>query len=126
MANRILRFILDNDTEGSLQVDDPLGFEEMDLVLTRDNKFFAISSELMEVELGYYGEGRDYLLNILDTQGPDNEVRVDIDISTDKGAYQELLTQGKKIQVPCLFINGQPHYESDWIINWLKGHQGQY
>lgn len=89
MANRILRFILDNDTEGSLQVDDPLGFEEMDLVLTRDNKFFAISSELMEVELGYFGEGRDYLLNILDTQGPDNEVRIDIDISTDKGQTYE-------------------------------------
>ncbi len=94
MANRILRFILDNDTEGSLQVDDPLGFEEMDLILTRDNKFFAISSELMEIELGFYGEAKDYLLNILDTQGPDNEVRVDLDLSTDKGQNYEDVFNG--------------------------------
>jgi len=94
MANRILRFILDNDTEGSLQIDDPIGFEEMDLVLTRDEKFFAISSELTETPLGFYGEARDYLLNILTTQGPDNEVRVDLDISVDKGQTYDDLFDG--------------------------------
>ncbi len=94
MANRILRFIFDNDIEGSLQVDDPIGFEEMDLVLKRDEKFFAISSELIETPLGFYGEARDYLLNILTTQGPDNEVRLDLDISVDKGQTYENLFDG--------------------------------
>ncbi len=94
MANRILRFILDNDIEGSLQVDDPLGFDEMDLVLTRDEKFFAISSELLEIELGFYSEAKDYLLNILATQSFDNETRIDLDISTDKGQTYEDLFEG--------------------------------
>ncbi len=89
MANRILRFILDNDTEGSIQVDDPIGYQELELVLTRDEKFMAISSELSEIQLGFYGEGRDYILNILDTQSFDNEIRIDIDLSTDKGQTYE-------------------------------------
>ena len=89
MANRILRFILDNDTEGTIQVDDPIGYQELELVLTRDEKFMAISSELSEIELGFYGEGRDYILNILDTQSFDNEIRIDIDLSTDKGQTYE-------------------------------------
>ncbi len=89
MANRILRFILDNDTEGSIQVDDPVGYEKLELILTRDEKFMAISSELSEIQLGFYGEGRGYILNILDTQSFDNEIRIDIDISTDKGQTYE-------------------------------------
>ena len=27
---------------------------------------------------------------------------------------------GGKVQVPCLFIDGKPMYESDDIINWLE------
>lgn len=35
-------------------------------------------------------------------------------------ARQELLKTGGKIQVPCLFIDGRPLYESDDIIQWLE------
>ena len=94
MANRLLRFILDNDVEGTLQVDDPTKFEGMDLVLERDKKFFAISSELMEVDLGFHSQAREYLLNILATQGPDNETRIDLDVSIDKGQTYEDLFDG--------------------------------
>ena len=41
-------------------------------------------------------------------------------ITDSKESYQELLKIGGKIQVPCLFIDGKPLYESDDIINWLK------
>jgi glutaredoxin 3 len=38
-------------------------------------------------------------------------------------AKEYLRTYGGKMQVPCLFINGQPLYESDEIIQWLSQHQ---
>lgn len=32
----------------------------------------------------------------------------------------ELIRVGGKQQVPCLFIDGNPMYESDNIVSWLK------
>lgn len=32
----------------------------------------------------------------------------------------ELIKVGGKEQVPCLFVDGKPMYESDEIINYLK------
>jgi glutaredoxin 3 len=55
-----------------------------------------------------------------------HEHKIDIplvNINQDKKGYKKLITVGGKSQVPCLFINGKPHYESAWIINWLKTHQ---
>ncbi len=42
------------------------------------------------------------------------------DIQKDADANKKLLTVGGKDQVPCLFIDGKPMYESDDIIAWLK------
>lgn len=42
------------------------------------------------------------------------------DIRLDKDAEAELIRVGGKAQVPCLFINGMPLYESSDIINWLE------
>ncbi len=33
---------------------------------------------------------------------------------------QELIRVGGKQQVPCLFIDGKPMYESDDIVEWLR------
>ena len=44
------------------------------------------------------------------------------DINEDKEAEQTLITLGGKRQVPCLFIDGKPMYESMDIIEWLKEH----
>ncbi len=41
-------------------------------------------------------------------------------IHEDLEAKRELKEKGGKEQVPCLFINGEPLYESNNIINWLK------
>lgn len=36
-----------------------------------------------------------------------------------------LRTVGGKEQVPCLFIDGKPLYESDDIVAWLQAHPQQ-
>ncbi|MFP4198439.1 MAG: glutaredoxin family protein [Halanaerobium sp.] len=41
-------------------------------------------------------------------------------INQDQKAESELIEIGGKRQVPCLFIDGEPLYESDDIISWLK------
>ncbi|MCB1083497.1 MAG: glutathione S-transferase N-terminal domain-containing protein [Simkania sp.] len=42
------------------------------------------------------------------------------DIDKDPKAKEELLHLGGKSQVPCLFIDGAPLYESGDIIEYLK------
>ena len=44
------------------------------------------------------------------------------DIHQSKEAEQTLIKVGGKRQVPCLFIDGKPMYESLDIIAWLKAH----
>ena len=41
-------------------------------------------------------------------------------IEEDPKSKEELLHLGGKSQVPCLFIDGAPLYESDDIIDYLK------
>jgi glutaredoxin len=42
------------------------------------------------------------------------------DIRLDADAEEELIRVGGKAQVPCLFIDGKPLYESSDIITWIK------
>lgn len=42
------------------------------------------------------------------------------DITSNKEARQRLLEVGGKTQVPCLFVDGTPMYESDDIIAYLS------
>lgn len=44
------------------------------------------------------------------------------DIVSDPSALEKLVEVGGKRQVPCLFIDGEPMYESDDIIAYLKEH----
>ena len=51
----------------------------------------------------------------------DNSIAVPLrDIEADEEAAKTLISVGGKRQVPCLFIDGQPLYESDDIIAWLR------
>lgn len=43
-------------------------------------------------------------------------------ISDDTEAEATLISVGGKRQVPCLFIDGEPLYESGDIVTWLEGH----
>lgn len=45
-----------------------------------------------------------------------------LDILKSPGAAERLLTVGGIMQVPCLFIDGSPMYESLDIIKWLEEH----
>ena len=44
------------------------------------------------------------------------------DIIKNEADYQRLLEVGGMDQVPCLFIDGKPMYESLDIIAWLEKH----
>ena len=44
------------------------------------------------------------------------------DIATNEENRRRLVEVGGKQQVPCLFINGKPLYESGDIIEYLKEH----
>lgn len=51
----------------------------------------------------------------------DNGVTIpERNISTDSDAEQTLIAVGGKRQVPCLFIDGTPLYESGDIIAWIQ------
>lgn len=43
------------------------------------------------------------------------------DIVQDPASREELIAKGGKAQIPCLFINGEPLYESSDIISYLRG-----
>ena len=44
------------------------------------------------------------------------------DIHEDPKNYRTLIKVGGMAQVPCLFIDGEPLYESLDIIAWLESH----
>lgn len=57
------------------------------------------------------------VLDYLDEIGKEIPLK---NINDDSKAKDELLHLGGKAQVPCLFIDGKPLYESSDIIDWLK------
>lgn len=56
------------------------------------------------------------VLAFLDKNGIDLTLR---DITTSPENRERLVAVGGKQQVPCLFIDGKPLYESDDIIDYL-------
>ncbi|MCR5775393.1 MAG: glutathione S-transferase N-terminal domain-containing protein [Lachnospiraceae bacterium] len=55
----------------------------------------------------------------------EKEGRTDIafhDIHKNEEDLRTLIEVGGSQQVPCLFIDGSPLYESDDIIKWLRDH----
>ena len=46
------------------------------------------------------------------------------DTMREPNANAELIERGGKRQVPCLFIDGKPLYESGDIVNWLSENVG--
>lgn len=60
------------------------------------------------------------VLRFMNAEGIELTLR---DISADTSAAEELVRVGGKQQVPCLFIDGAPLYESGDIIDWLGAHK---
>jgi glutaredoxin 3 len=44
------------------------------------------------------------------------------DVNTEAGARQELFEATRRSQVPCLFIDGVPLFESADIMEWLEAY----
>ena len=57
------------------------------------------------------------VLSFMDAHDIDLPLR---NITTEPAAREELERIGGKVQVPCLFIDGKPMYESDDIIAYLN------
>lgn len=56
------------------------------------------------------------VLNFMDAHGVELPLR---DITSEPDARETLEKVGGKVQVPCLFIDGKPLYESDDIISYI-------
>jgi len=68
----------------------------------------------------YYKETCPYCHKVLDYLREIDKTLPLKDIEEDPKAREELLHLGGKAQVPCLFIDGTPLYESDDIVEYLK------
>lgn len=63
------------------------------------------------------------VLNVIESSG-----RTDVElhnIHKSELDRMELISVGGKQQVPCLFIDGKPMYESDDIVAWLRANPQQ-
>lgn len=58
-------------------------------------------------------------LSYMERQGIEIPLR---DITANPNDRSTLQNVGGKVQVPCLFIDGKPLYESDDIIAYLEAH----
>lgn len=59
------------------------------------------------------------VLSYMERQGIEIPLR---DITANPNDRSTLQNVGGKVQVPCLFIDGEPLYESDDIIAYLEAH----
>lgn len=100
MNELVFRFTLNNSVEGQLVINEPDGWAEAKLKLERDKEYHSIV-EFYEQPLTFYGSpharydgGYEYVLNILETQGPDADVNFLVEISDDAGDTYETLFTG--------------------------------
>ncbi|MBQ9438076.1 MAG: glutathione S-transferase N-terminal domain-containing protein [Lachnospiraceae bacterium] len=76
----------------------------------------------MKLELFKF-ETCPYCRRVLDYLAETGRTDVELrDIHESKENEERLVREGGKKQVPCLFIDGKPMYESLDIIAWLKEH----
>ena len=66
----------------------------------------------------YYSPTCPYCLKVLRFM-EEKGIVIDLKSTMDAGNLKTLLSIGKMNQVPCLFIEGEPLYESDDIVSYL-------
>ena len=59
------------------------------------------------------------VMMLIDELGVGDQIEY-CDIARDADARRRLLEVGGKQQVPCLFIDGEPLYESADIMRWMR------
>lgn len=70
----------------------------------------------------YYRPTCPFCIRVLDFMDRQGVTIPLIDISQDRDAAATLIEVGGKQQVPCLFIDGKPLYESSDIISCINEH----
>jgi len=88
----ILRFTLNNATSGPLVIEEPDGWKDSMLKLTRSDEFHSVIESYEEQTFTFWDASYDYLVNIRDTQGFDADVSVLIEISEDETTYETIFT----------------------------------
>ena len=68
----------------------------------------------------YYLKSCPYSKKVLKYLDENNIEILMKEIKENKKAKKELIEEGGKEQVPCLFINSEALYESDDIIEWFE------
>lgn len=80
----------------------------------------GLGGELMKDIKYYYMDACPFCKKVMQFMER-NDISVNmIDINADPKYRQELIELGGKEQVPMLLIDGEPLYESNDIIKWLK------
>lgn len=76
----------------------------------------------MKLELFMF-DGCPFCKRVTDEIAREGRTDVELhDIHKSQEDYDRLVREGGMSQVPCLFIDGEPMYESIDIVNWLKEH----
>jgi glutaredoxin 3 len=70
----------------------------------------------------YYFDSCPFCVKVLNYLDKNNITIPKRDILLDPEAKETLRRIGGKTQVPCLFIDEKPLYESNDIIQWLEDH----
>ncbi len=75
----------------------------------------------MKLEL-YYRPTCPFCRKVLDFMTKHHVGGIELKDIGEAAHQQALIKIGGKSQVPCLFRDGTPLYESDDILQWLKNH----
>lgn len=93
------QFTLSNELEGSQVISNPDGWKDIRLKLERHPKYHSLV-EIIEVPLTFYGDsgtvdgGYGYIKRVIETQGINAIIVINIGISEDEGQNYELFFEG--------------------------------
>ncbi len=89
-------------------------------------KFVEKEQDLLKKELVlYYKPHCPYCIKVIDFMKK-NHIEFQLKDTQNEKNNEELIKAGGKKQVPCLFINEAPLYESSDIITWLSQNKNKF
>ena len=95
----IYRFTLSHSIAGSQVISEPIGWKDIKMILDRDPEYMSLI-ELFEVPLSFYGDtgthdgGRDFILNVEDLYGINENLGILSEVSDDEGDTWDTLWDG--------------------------------
>lgn len=95
----IYRFTLSHSIAGTQVISEPIGWKDIKMILDRDPEYMSLI-ELFEVPLSFYGDtgthdgGRDFILNVEDLYGINENLGILSEVSDDEGDTWDTLWDG--------------------------------